>query len=90
MIISLLKLNLLGGTKELVMIGLKKRLDIFLVSKSFFYDSIRLRKQVSSSGISNHFPILIELDSVGKNPPISFNFNPKWLATEDFIKSNKD
>jgi len=34
----------------------------------------------------DHFPVLLELSSVGKKPPNPFKFNPRSLDDEDFIK----
>jgi hypothetical protein len=67
-----------------------KTLDRFLVSEPLLDDTIRIRQRVSSGGESDHFPVLLEMASAEKQPPIPFKLNPGWLEEEDFVNMVKD
>jgi hypothetical protein len=46
--------------------------------------SFSLQSWVSSSGLSDHLPIIFQMDSSLAKPPAPFNFNPIWLRDKDF------
>ena len=83
--ISPLKINPTWRNKKAWAERIAKWLDRFLISKPIIEGSIRVRKWVISHGYSNHFPIILEMDFVGRRPPDSFKFNSPWLYEEEYV-----
>ena len=64
--------------------GISKRLDRFLLSTQLMNSLYRHRVWAHRSGISDHFPILLEWTSHQNPCAYPFKFNHSWLKNEDF------
>ena len=63
--------------------GISKRIDHFLLSTQLMNSLNRHRVWAHRSGISNHFPILLEWSS-HHSCAYPFEFNHTWLRNEEF------
>jgi len=64
--------------------GIPNRLDRFLLEDSFLNDMIKIKSWVSSRGVSNHLPILLNLDREEWKPPSLMKFNHACLLEDNF------
>jgi len=62
-----------------------KRLDHFLISESLTDRQFLIRQWVGSGGMSDHFPIFMELKSGLLHPACPLKFIKTWLEDESFI-----
>jgi hypothetical protein len=61
-----------------------KRLDRFLVSADLLMNTNLFRSVVVLPFVSDHAPILLQLDSTTHPKAYPFKFNPHWLLDNDF------
>ena len=66
--------------------GISKRLDRFLLSDQLISSLPRHRVWTHRSGISYHFPVLLEWKEHLNPCAYPFKFNQSWLGNEDFIQ----
>jgi hypothetical protein len=62
-----------------------KRLDRFLVTEQLVDRFYLLRKWVGEGGVSDHFPIFLELRLGPPKPLGPLKFNKTWLRDDSFI-----
>jgi hypothetical protein len=65
--------------------SIAKRLDRFLLTDSFLENLVHLKQWIGFGGISDHFPIFLELRQGSSKPPSPFKFNRTWLTDDSFI-----
>ena len=58
--------------------AISKRLDRFLI-----LGSLIVKTWVEVGGLSNHLPILLQLQGLERKPIALFKFNPSWIQEED-------
>jgi hypothetical protein len=63
-----------------------RRLDRFLVSKSFLEKGFKFKTRVEDGGSSDHCPISLCWKSSFDSPPAPLKINQVWLEDEDFWK----
>ena len=61
-----------------------KRLDLFLVSKSLVEGLGRYRMRVDKVRMSNHFPIMMQLDLSKEKVFYPFKFKHSWIHEQGF------
>jgi len=61
-----------------------KRMDRFLVSGKLLMNTNLFRSILVLSFVSDHAPILLQLDSMTHPKYFSFKFNPQWLLDSDY------
>ena len=61
-----------------------KRIDRFLVAERLVDSLFLVRQWVGSGGLSDHFPIFLEVKKGPINPPSPLKFNKSWLKEESF------
>ena len=61
-----------------------KRFDRFLVAEQLVDRFFLVRQWVGSGGLSDHFPIFLEIKKGPNNPPSPLKFNKSWLQDESF------
>ena len=66
--------------------GISKRLDRFLLSEQLISSLPRYRAWVHRSGLSDHFPIVLDWLDQQKPSAYPFKFNHSWLENEDFVQ----
>jgi exonuclease III len=69
---------------------ISKRLDHFLISDSLLQQADRYWTWVAYPFISDHAPIVLQLDSYSHHSPYPFKFNPIWLENPDFERLVKE
>jgi hypothetical protein len=65
---------------------ISKRLDQLLVSKDLLDQSFLVKSNISSGGILNHLPVLLELTKEDKKSIAPLKFNHTWIMEEYYIK----
>jgi hypothetical protein len=70
--------------------SISKRLDQFFISDSLLQQADRYRTWVAYPFISDHAPIILQLDSYSHRSPYPFKFNPIWLGNPDFERLVKE
>eukprot|EP00253_Pinus_taeda_P005582 PITA_05582 len=71
-------------------VALARRLDRFIMKGSMFRQIHLYKQWVGSGGISDHYPIYLELSGPSKKPKAPFKFNHGWLQDPSYIKLVKD
>lgn len=66
-----------------------KRLDRFLVSKPM-NNGLLMKSSVSVGDLSDHLPILFNLNSGGESPLAPLKFNLVWFVEKDYQMLIKD
>eukprot|EP00253_Pinus_taeda_P032275 PITA_32275 len=66
--------------------ALAKRLDRFIIKAPLVERLDIIRQWVGSGGISNHFPIYLEIMNSNYKPNSPFKFNSAWLVEEELHK----
>ena len=61
-----------------------KKLDRFLLCKELAENFSVYRHWVGEGGLSNHFPVFLEMKGDAKKPGIPFKFNSSWLNDESY------
>lgn len=70
--------------------ALARRLDRFIMKGSMFRQIHLYKQWVGFGGISDHYPIYLELSGPNKKPKAPFKFNHGWLQDPSYIKLVKD
>jgi exonuclease III len=70
--------------------SISKRLDRFFLSDSLLQHADRYRTWVAYPYISDHAPIILQLDSYSHRSSYPFKFNPIWLGNPDFERLVSD
>jgi hypothetical protein len=70
--------------------NIAKRLDHFLIKDTLLEKSFQLKQWIGHGGISDHYPIFLELRTGLDKPPSPFKFNRTWLSDETFLKLVKE
>eukprot|EP00253_Pinus_taeda_P035172 PITA_35172 len=70
--------------------ALARRLDRFIMKGTMFRQLHLYKQWVGSGGISDHYPIYLELSGPNKKPKAPFKFNHGWLHDPSYIKLVKD
>jgi hypothetical protein len=70
--------------------NIAKRLDRFLIKDTLLEKSFQLKQWIGHGGISDHYPIFLELRTGLDKPPSPFKFNRTWLSDETFLKLVKE
>eukprot|EP00253_Pinus_taeda_P031947 PITA_31947 len=70
--------------------ALARRLDRFIMKGSLFRQLHHYKQWVGTGGISNHYPIYLELSGPTTKPKSPFKFNHGWLQDPSYIKLVKD
>jgi hypothetical protein len=73
--INLVKLKSTSRNKRFGDDRIKKRLDKFLVFEFLVEYDVKIRQWVTFDGEFDHFPVFLELTSIGNKPSIHFKFN---------------
>jgi len=66
-----------------------KRTYRFLVFDSLVEDNFRFKQSFNIEGEFDHFPIVLEMEIVGKRLGNLFKFNIGWLEEANFVKMVK-
>lgn len=64
--------------------ALVRRLDPFLIKPPLLASLDHFCQWVGSGGISNHFPIFLEIMDSNHKPYSPFKFNATWLAKVEY------
>ena len=59
-------------------------LDRFFISKNFLLGSLIVKTWVEVGGLSDHLPIILQLESPKSKSANMFKFNPTWLVDDEF------
>jgi hypothetical protein len=70
--------------------SIAKKLDHFLIKDTLLEKSFQLKQWIEHGGISDHYPIFLELRTGLDKPPSPFKFNRTWLKHETFLKLLKE
>jgi hypothetical protein len=62
-----------------------KRLDCFLIKEELALSGLRYRSWVVNVKISDHMPVVFQLDQEQENISYPFKFNFVWLDEPDFV-----
>jgi len=69
---------------------LSRRLDHFLINKGLLTLGLLHRQRVGSGGISDHFPIYMEIDGGSRKPKGPFKFSSSWLKDATYVRMITD
>eukprot|EP00253_Pinus_taeda_P034418 PITA_34418 len=69
---------------------LARKLDRFIMKGTMFQQLHLYKQWVGSGGISDHYPIYLELSGPTKKPKAPFKFNHGWLQDPSYIKPVKE
>eukprot|EP00253_Pinus_taeda_P019430 PITA_19430 len=83
--INLLKLKPTWRNRRTGEARVAKRLDRFLINEELAAKIPMFRQWIEEGGLSNHFPIFLEISSPPPKPPAPFKFNSSWIQEESFI-----
>ena len=64
--------------------AIKKRLDMVLISEALATLDGRIQTWVDYPYLSDHAPILLQLDTTPSSKAYPFKMNPSWLQEENF------
>ena len=71
-------------------VGIEKRLDRFLLFENLEGVVNQYRSWVFPLNVSDHMPIVLQLDTCMDMIKYPFKFNPIWLEEEDFVNFIKE
>jgi len=70
--------------------SLARRLDRFLIKEAFLNSHPHIRQWVGTGGISDHWPIFLELSDTNQRIKSPFKFNASWLKDPSYIQLVSD
>jgi hypothetical protein len=70
--------------------SIAKILDCFLMKDTLLEKSFKLKQWIGHGGISDHYPIFLELRTGMNKPPSAFKFHRTWLNDDTFLKLVKE
>lgn len=73
------KLTPTWSNKRIGVASLARRLDRFLIKEHLLEQGYTYRQWVGSGGLSDHFPIHLEICGIINKPRAPFKFNSSWL-----------
>ena len=62
-----------------------KRMDRFFISEKFVSSRINYRSWTCNDKISDHMPVMLQLEFGSDNVRYPFKFNAVWLEDQDFV-----
>eukprot|EP00253_Pinus_taeda_P029650 PITA_29650 len=83
--INLLKLKPTWRNRRIGEARVAKRLYRFLTNEELAAKIPMFRQWIEEGGLSDHFPIFLELSSPPPKSPAPFKFNSSWIQEESFI-----